>query len=154
MLAIKDPNLVPPGGAFVYRHVISGAEFRHHTVPHLFEQVRAHCLANGYEFTNKEFTENVCRNAHPTVCHEVDDTGMPNIAERVVNAAQAVVRHARHGFKNTEQELYETRHAICAGCVYFGGESGGTWNAIACRKCGCTGVKLKWSQEKCPLGLW
>lgn len=161
MLAIKDPSLVPPGGSFFYKHTISGAEFRHHTVPHLFELVRKHCeanyeyfKANGFEFSNKEFTENICANAHPGVCHEVDDSGFPTIVERVVTAAQAVVRHARHGFKGTEQEMYETRRAICGGCVYFGGDSGGTWSAIACKKCGCTSLKLKWANETCPLGLW
>lgn len=154
MLAIKDVNRVPFGGAFVYRHVISGAEFRHHTVPYLFEQVKKHCEANGYEFTNKEFTENVCANAYPGTCHEVDDTGFPTIMERVVDAAKAVVRHARGGFKGTEQEMYDLRHSICVGCVYYGGETGGTWMAIACKKCGCTGLKLRWKNEACPIGLW
>lgn len=154
MIAIRDPNMVPPGGAFVYRHKTSGAEFRHHTVPFLFEQVRKHCEANGYEFTNEEFTRNVCENAHPQVCHEIDATGMPTLVERAANFASAVVRHARHGFANTEQEMYDKRHGICVGCVYYGGESGGTWLAIACRKCGCSGLKLKWANEKCPLGLW
>lgn len=154
MLAIVDPNKVPHGGCFKFIHPISGAEFRHHTVPNLFEQVRKHCEANGYEFTNKEFTENVCANAYPGTCHEVDDTGFPTFTEKVVSAAKAVVRHARGGFKATEQEMYETRRGICGQCVYFGGDSGGTWLAVACKKCGCSSLKLKWAESVCPIGLW
>lgn len=154
MLAIRDPNIVPHGGCFKYIHTLSGAEFRHHTVPHLFEQVRKHCEANGYEFTNQEFTENVCANAYPGTCHDVDGVGVPTLVQRAANFATAVVRHARHGFKGTEQEMYETRRAICGGCVYFGGDSGGTWMSIACKKCGCSGKKLFWKSEACPLGLW
>lgn len=155
MKRIKDTNLVPPGGAFVYRHKISGAEFRHHTVPHLFEQVRKHCAANGYDFAPSEFTENVCSNAHPNVCEEVDDiTGLPPLVERIATFAKAVVSHGRSGFRKSDDELYQERLAICTACPYFGGETGGTYFSIACRKCGCSGIKLKWAGTKCPDGLW
>lgn len=155
MKRIKDPNLVPPGGAFVYRHSKSGAEFKHHTVPRLFEMVRKHCEANGYEFTNKEFTENVCSNAHPRVCEDVDDiTGLPPFIERAKSLAKEVVSWGKHGFKMSDEELYNVRLGICRSCPYFGGETGGTYFSIACRKCGCSGLKLKWASSKCPLGLW
>lgn len=155
MVTIKDPNLVPPGGAFVYRHKISGAEFKHHTVPRLYEMVHQHCASNGYEFSNAEFYQNVCENAHPQVCHNIDDaTGLPPLTQRVASFTKAVVSWGRSGFKMSDDEMFQHRLGICQSCPFYGGESGGNYFGITCRKCGCSGLKLKWKNSKCPLGSW
>lgn len=154
MLRIKDSSLVPPGGAFRYVHAVSGAEFKHHTVTHLYEMVRKHCESNGYPFDNAEFNNNVCANAHPMVCHEVDDAGLPPLVERVASFAKAIVSHGRNGFKSSNEELQEQRLSVCRQCSFYGGETGGSWFGILCRKCGCSSLKLKWRSSKCPIGSW
>lgn len=154
MLRIKDQNRVPHGGAFIYRHPISGAEFRHHTIPHLFDQVHKHCLANGYEFSGQEFTENICANAYPGTCEEVDDTGMPPMIERVKSVTKAVVSWGRSGFKMSGDELINFRLGICQACPYWQGEAGGSYRTGLCKRCGCSGVKLALPHSTCPDGKW
>lgn len=153
MLAIRDPNKVPFGGAFVWKCSECEATFRHHTPPHVFEQALKHSQSNGHPFSNELFTQSVCEH-NPEACHEVDGTGFPTLTEKAVSVAKAVISHARNRFKGTDEELKNLRLSICSSCVYYGGEAGGTWFSVVCKKCGCSGLKLKIEKSTCPLGLW
>lgn len=157
-LRIKDPNLVPHGGAFIYRQPETGAEFRHHTVPHLYEMARKHAQANGLEFNGDTFIKNVCANTYPGTCEEVDSDGNPSWYQMAVSAADAladtVMRAATLRQIVTDKDMIEKRQGICEACPEWTGVLGGSLISGGCRLCGCSGVKLALPGQKCPKGLW
>lgn len=69
MAEVKDPSLVPHGGAWVFKHPLSGAVLRHHALGPMFAEVTRYNQAKGYPtITLQEFTDNVCANAYPGTC--------------------------------------------------------------------------------------
>lgn len=157
-LRITDPSHVPFGGAFVYRHPDTGAEFRHHTVPHLFEMARKHAQANGLAFNQDDFIKNVCSNTPGGICHETDEHGNPSWYQMAVSAADAlgdtVMRAATLRQITADKDIIQMRQGICESCPEWTGVLGGTLLSGGCKLCGCSGIKLALPGQKCPKGLW
>lgn len=156
ILQVKDPNKVPHGGKFIWKCSDCEAVFFHHTVPHLFDQAKKHCEANGHSFSNAEFTKSLCANTPGDTCHEVDegDHHNPSWYTLAVQAADAMVNWAKIGFKLSSQEVLENRQLICQSCPEWEGLTGGSYLSGRCRRCGCSGVKLALPSERCPMGKW
>jgi hypothetical protein len=65
----------------------------------------------------------------------------------VFNFANAVVNHAKNGFKTTDEISLSDRLSICNSCNK---NKNGT-----CQECGCIiSIKTSWASEKCPLDKW
>lgn len=73
----------------------------------------------------------------------------PSVADRVVGFSKSLVKHAKNGFSNVEDDLQRDRLRICKSCPFFNEEN------ISCKKCGCyLLVKTAWASESCPEGKW
>lgn len=72
--------------------------------------------------------------------------------EQMRKAIFAVGKHAQTGFKNVSEETFKTRKMICDSCEFWNADG---WGGLGkCEKCGCSGIKLKFSSSTCPLGHW
>jgi hypothetical protein len=72
--------------------------------------------------------------------------------EQMRSAIFAIGKHAHTGFKNVCSETYNTRKMICGSCEFWKSDG---WGGLGkCEKCGCSGIKLKFSSSTCPMGHW
>lgn len=151
MKKVRDNSAVPKGGTFIYVHE-NGYEQRHPYFNQLKENVRQYKLANnfpvGLEFDD-EFEQNVCSHAADITCIEFVP---PTLMEKMSNVAKALYRSAKSGFKVVTAEQFEERRQICGACNFFGGTNG--LLKVACKKCGCSGIKLAAATEHCPISKW
>lgn len=151
MIVIESESMVPPGGAFVSRHPISGVEFRAHTVDGVWNKYNAHCIGNGYpEISRQEMVENICANTKANIC---TDSDVPTVVQMATNFFNSIADWATSGFQ-ISKELAQQRVSICNECPHWGGPTGGSYLSGRCGKCGCSGVKLLLSGQKCPIGKW
>lgn len=152
MRKILDTATVPPGGYFVYIDKDSGHRIAHPYYTELKKRAKSHRAANEYPIGsnwNDEFDTNVAENT-PTA-HSVEYKP-PTIVERMSSAGKALYKAALSGFKVVTDEVFMQRKAECESCAFYGGETGVL--RIACKKCGCSGIKLHWPSERCPIGKW
>jgi hypothetical protein len=98
---------------------------------------------------NDQFEANTCKNTPGDVC--VDFTP-PTLAERLETLAKALAAAAADGFSVAPSAEVERRHAICKECNYYGGQRG--LFKLACKKCGCSGLKLHLQSSHCPANRW
>jgi hypothetical protein len=71
----------------------------------------------------------------------------PPLKEQAKTFIKAAVDHAKSGFTNVTDEVYEARIAVCNKCEFY--QSG------RCLKCGCfVGLKAHWSTQECPENKW
>jgi len=149
---IQNPTLVPQGGGFVYVDRDSGVRFTHCTVDHLAILARKHRTANNLPIgTNwsQDFIDNVCRNTPGKICTNDEP---PTAAEKLKILTVALFESARSGFATLQPEEVQARQSICESCEYFSGVSG--MFRVACKKCGCTGLKWHLKSSTCPAGKW
>lgn len=72
--------------------------------------------------------------------------------EMMRNAALALGNHAKNGFRNATETTYNLRKNICDACQFWDADG---WGGLGkCEKCGCSGIKLKFSSSTCPMGHW
>lgn len=76
----------------------------------------------------------------------------PGLAQTALNAVKASARFAASGFQKASQPTYLARQALCRACPEW--DDTGHAGLGRCRKCGCSGIKLTWASERCPLGKW
>ena len=67
-------------------------------------------------------------------------------AGNIMKFGQALIKHAAAGFPFVDQQIYDTRMAICKGCAFFQTED------KKCLKCGCDLEDKTWmAGQECPL---
>jgi len=151
MKKVRDNSAVPRGGTFTYVHE------NNYTQQHpYFDQLKhmvveyknANNLPVGLQFDD-EFEENLCAHAADSTC---EDFIPPTLLEKMSHLAQALYKSAKSGFATVPAEEFESRRAVCGSCNFFGGTNG--LLKIACKKCGCSGIKLAVNTETCPAGKW
>ncbi len=76
----------------------------------------------------------------------------PSLPRLAATAARAIGRFAASGFQKAPEEIRLARQALCHTCPDWDAE--GYAGLGRCRKCGCSGIKLSWASEQCPLGKW
>jgi len=76
----------------------------------------------------------------------------PSLPQLAMTAAKALGRFAASGFRKAPEETRLSRQAVCHACPDWDAE--GFAGMGRCRKCGCSGIKLSWASEQCPLGKW
>lgn len=111
-------------------------------------KVKDYRRANNYPIGllfDDQFDEILC--AHqPEACVEFTP---PSVIEKMGAVTKALFKASRD-WRNpvVSAEELERRRAICADCNYFGGFK--SLVKLACRKCGCSGLKLALPSSKCP----
>lgn len=72
----------------------------------------------------------------------------PNLLQKVQSFGNAVIEHAKDGFKNVSDEIYEERMSICKSCEHFTEQQ-------TCKLCTCRmQTKCQWASSECPLKKW
>lgn len=87
----------------------------------------------------------------PYAVRVVEETA-PGVLRQVSTLSVALMDWAKVGFKLASPIELDARIAICQKCEQW--EPKGWAGLGKCKKCGCSGVKLKLASEKCPLGKW
>lgn len=73
----------------------------------------------------------------------------PSLLQKAANFGRAITQHLAAGLPHTDEATVARRLSICQVCEYFDA------TRTACRKCGCyMEVKVKWAEQKCPIGKW
>jgi hypothetical protein len=112
--------------------------------------VAAYRHANSYPvglLFNEEYEENLCAQADPKLCLEFVP---PSLLEKMSTLGRALVNaalNARHPVVSAEE--VERRRQICGECNFFGGSK--SVLKVACKVCGCGGLKLFLTTSACPL---
>lgn len=155
MKRITRPNNVPPGGNYTYTQPETGMTFLGQTPGVLVMKVRNHRIANNIPVKGMEqqIVDQFC-DKQPDWCEDVDpETGKPTPLEMAGRFARAMLDWARAGFKTLPRERYDVRRLICEGCQQWRGD-GAMLGTGRCGACGCAGLKLFLSTERCPVGKW
>lgn len=77
---------------------------------------------------------------------------LPRLAGRVIVAG---ARHILTGARECTPEELQARRDICAACkAHWDPDAFGGLGRCRHPKCGCSGVKLQWSSQACPMGKW
>ena len=153
MLSIIDETTCPPGGVFKYTQPESGQEFRFHSMPGLVDMVRKHRIANGYPTLdlNQQVIDGVCKN-QPEICFDDNKDSEFSKLRLAASLATAMFNWAKGGFATVSKEGLDSRMETCRACPNW--IEGRELINSKCAKCGCSGLKLFLSTEKCPIGKW
>ena len=74
---------------------------------------------------------------------------MPPMWQRAKNFAGALIEHAIAGFPEVSEEVFQQRITTCRACEHY------DRIANACRVCGCiSGIKARWTEQRCPKKKW
>lgn len=76
----------------------------------------------------------------------------PGLVVKAKTLSRAMRVWASSGFQMATDEDAAARKAICEPCEFWQG--GSYLGAGKCKKCGCSGVKLKLATSSCPIGKW
>ena len=159
MFRVKDTSTVPAGGYFIYRDPDTGFLIRH---PY-YRQLRG--MAHSYRELNnlpigllwdEQFDTAVCKE-QPGICGDTRSEAEMTLPEKAAAFAGSMKNWALSGFKVLAHEEYQRRLDICRGtgesprCEYWRGERN---RFVACKKCGCSRLKLFLAGVVCPIGKW
>lgn len=82
-------------------------------------------------------------------CCAKDAEAPATILQKIKNASNSIVNHAKDGFASVSDDVQKERMSICRSCEFF------DKSKITCLKCGCyLNIKTKWASESCPEGKW
>ncbi len=158
MLRVRDTNTVPPGD-FRYRDPDTGFLLKHPYYRQLRKNARKYREDNGLPIGllwDEQFDAAVCKEA-PAICYETRGEDEMTLPEKAAAFSQSMKNWALSGFGVLSHEEYTQRLNICRGsvdvprCEYWRGESK---RFVACKKCGCSRLKLFLAGVKCPIGKW
>lgn len=78
--------------------------------------------------------------------------GLPTLAGRLL---VATVKHVRAGGRKVSAEQLQERQAHClGGCTHWDAEAFSGRGRCRHHACGCSGIKLEWPSQACPMGKW
>lgn len=73
----------------------------------------------------------------------------PGLLTKAASFGKAIVSHVAAGMPAADAATVEVRWATCRACPMF--DAAG----VVCRVCGChLEIKIRWANERCPLGKW
>lgn len=148
MKFFKLQSMVPPNGGWWWVHPESGRKLDGSSYNVLMDEIRRFCRANNYPIPpglDQDVINVICERT-PEFCSDGDP---PTVKDRLGMFMRAIVEWVGTGAKVTTHEQFEERLAQCKACQYYNGSSSIT--TIACRKCGCSKLKLFLASEQCPL---
>lgn len=150
MKKVRDNSSGPAGGAWRWRDTETGYLITHSNYRGLRHEVIKFLKANnrpiGIAF-DEQFEENICANMPPQVCMEFIPPTMLEKMGTLAKALYQVARHAKEPLVSAEE--LQRRREICADCNFFGHSQ--SLIKVACRRCGCSGLKLVLTSSQCPL---
>lgn len=111
-----------------------------------YRRLNNYPVGSNFDF---DFEQNVCANADSNDCY---DESMPPITQRLRTFARAMGSWAASGLKTVSQEDAQKRLEVCEQCPHYNGSS--SILKIACKRCGCTGLKLWLPGSVCPDKRW
>lgn len=125
----------------------------------LFAQVRTFLSNNGYPLP-ANFEQTVLENVDEQIQKAAAKAGNepvewlrstepPTLAEKLTRFARAAKSWAKSGFSVVSDEEFLFRQNQCETCKWWRGSA--SFGLGNCGKCGCTGIKLYWATEQCPL---
>jgi hypothetical protein len=83
------------------------------------------------------------------------DFKQPNILQKAINFAGALVKHAAAGFVEVTPEQQKIRLDICNTCEFKTPQGNVPAEQCICGKCGCPLFKkTAWATSKCPIDKW
>lgn len=151
MKSFKTPNVVPPGGGWIWNHPETGDQIYGGSADMLISNAREYCRRNhlpiGLNF-EQNIIDSVCARL-PDIC---SDTEPPTPMEMAAKFARAAVTWVANGATVVSPEQFQQRLDTCRACERWNGEA--FFGLGRCGKCGCSGVKLYMDTEKCPLSKW
>lgn len=161
MLSPISPADTPPGG-WRWRHPETGHMVYSGTADGLINAARAFLGNNGYpvpadldqrvwQWMNEDVQSDMTKRGLPPF-KLLHNTEPPTLLDRARSFAWAAKDWIRSGMPVATPELVESRFAKCRTCGYWSGESAPFH--VACRKCGCAGIKMWAATSKCPAGKW
>lgn len=157
MKSFKDVSWVPSGGGWTFFHPETGHRIYASSFYDLENNVYAYNARNniptGANYSQK-IIDQICERS-PDACN---DSEPPTFVELAVRFARAMFSWAASGFSCVTADQFATRQQICAGsettpaCSAWRGSAGFGYGK--CGSCGCTGLKLFMTTEKCPQNKW
>lgn len=148
----KNPGTPPRGMRWTFVNAEDNFSIQHLHLDILRQKARDYRRLNNYPIGSNwdaDFEANVCSHADSNDCF---DDAMPPVTRRMVNFAKAIAGWASGGFKPVSKEVAAQRLETCESCSYYNGSS--SILKVACKKCGCGGLKLMMPNEHCPLNKW
>lgn len=151
-MRIRDEAAGARGGLYIYVNPEDGHRIQHGNVGHTIRMAREYRRLNNYPIGiawDDDVVQNICQNTPPPSC--VED-GPPSIAARAVNLAGSLASWAVQGFSVRSKEEAERIWDICKSCEHYSGSR--SVFKIACKRCGCSSVKVALNGTKCIIGKW
>jgi len=151
MKSFKYPNSVPPGGGWFWTHPETKDRIRGGNAEQLVFNSKEYCRRNhlpiGAGF-DQRIVDDVCAEL-PDICQ---DTEPPSAIDMARQFTRSALNWVRSGLPCVTNEQFQERLDTCKACDKWNGEA--VFGLGRCGKCGCTGVKLFMTTEKCPLNKW
>lgn len=148
MFVYKRPEMVPPGGGWLYIHAETGTKITSSSAENLVIKAKKWHKDNNFpvpvDFAQIIATQ-VCARC-PEFCYSTEP---PTAADKAREFAVAASRWIKQRAPVVSEEVFLERKEKCESCELYGGTR--TFGFIGCGKCGCTGLKLYLATEKCPL---
>lgn len=144
----NDKAAVPKGGLWKWVCPETGYTIMHPYYAQVKRDVKAYLVANNYPIGlqfDDEFDANLCANAAAGVCSSFEP---PTLLDKANSVTRALAKWALSGFKVREESEVNAIVALCRECPFYGGETGVL--KIACKKCGCSKLKLYLRTSHCP----
>jgi hypothetical protein len=74
---------------------------------------------------------------------------VPSLLRKAANFGKAIVDHVAAGMPTASDATVRERLATCQECDRFGAEN------RECLVCGCQlDIKVRWAEQRCPIGKW
>lgn len=161
MLSPINPQETPPGG-WRWRHPETGYLVHSSTATGLISAARAFLHENNYpvpadleqriwQWMNEDVQRDMEKRGLPPFVF-LHNTEPPTLLDRARSFAWAAKDWMRSGMPVTTHDVVQSRLETCRTCGYWSGESSPFHTA--CRKCGCTGIKMWMATSRCPIGKW
>jgi hypothetical protein len=148
MKEVIHKSNVPAGGYYYYVDPDSGAQFKHPYYAELFNMATKHRTVNNFKLGDDwelVFSDIVCSSTPSAVCA---DSYSQDTLSKMTRFGKALLNWAKQGFPVCTEEQLAERRAVCESCIHFGGAK--EILKVGCKKCGCSGLKLALSSERCP----
>lgn len=156
---IDSSRGAPVYGLWRWKCPETGLLITHSNFPGIKSAVKKYLVANNFPVTSQfeeQLEENLCENASPNTCTDFEP---PTLAEKMSTLAMALwqLRKTWRDPLVSAEELQDRRE-YCTGnetrprCEFYSGST--SLLKVACKRCGCAGLKLALKSSVCPIGNW
>lgn len=148
MKKIRDNAAGAPGGTWLWKCPETNLLVKHTNIQGLRKAVLAYLRANNFPVSSQfeeSFEQNICEQL-PGACI---DWSPPSVVDKMTSAGKALWQIVRRGNKLVvTEEVLAYRRQQCEQCNFYGGSTSPI--KVACKKCGCSGLKLWLQSSRCP----